>query len=640
VQARITIHAGTAEEQTIEIGDEASIGRAPSNSIRINESRVSRHHARIETRGGQHVILNLGARNGLFVNGSPTDEAPLTDGDEIHLGNICLLYRAEGPARARPDANSPAVVLADGDGEGGLITADYTQLAAPSVAVADPAALAAAHRRLAAFHEVGLAITSILDPSKLRQRIAEVILEKLRAERCVIFRTGYEGELEVAAALSKRQRRETRDQIKIPRTILKLAHERGQAILSNDVNTDMRFEGSRSVAISGIASVLACPLVRPDRKLGVIYVDTLDRTRLFFDEDLRMLTAIASIAAIALENAQAFAATHAENRNLRAALGSQVELIGESEPVQRVLAAISKVAPTDTTILIRGETGTGKELVARAIHETSPRRTGPFIAVNCAALSESLLSSELFGHERGAFTGAHEQRAGKFEIADGGTLFLDEIGEVSTATQVKLLRVLQERTFERVGGVTPLRVDVRIIAATNRDLELAISEGTFRQDLYFRLRVFELELPPLRERRGDLPILAAHFLARSARRLGKPLRGFSPEALEMLANYPWPGNIRELQNAIERAAVMAEHEVLTASDLPSDLRENELLAELDRRIEAFDLALPEIIRWTEKTCIERALRRTSKKVELARLLQISRPTLDKKLREYQITLGS
>jgi transcriptional regulator with GAF, ATPase, and Fis domain len=242
------------------------------------------------------------------------------------------------------------------------------------------------------------------------------------------------------------------------------------------------------------------------------------------------------------------------------------EIVGTSPPLRTVLSHVSKVAPMDSTVLITGETGTGKELVARAIHKRSPRASRAFVSVNCAAIPSSLIASELFGHEKGAFTGAVQRRQGRFELADGGTIFLDEVGELPAETQIMLLRVLQEREVERVGGSGPIRVDVRVIAATNRDLEVAIADGTFRADLFYRLNVFPLEVPPLRARRTDIALLVQYFVHRYAKRAGKRIRGISKETSALLQSYDWPGNIRELQNVIERAVIVADSEILSIDE--------------------------------------------------------------------------
>jgi transcriptional regulator with GAF, ATPase, and Fis domain len=236
------------------------------------------------------------------------------------------------------------------------------------------------------------------------------------------------------------------------------------------------------------------------------------------------------------------------------------EIVGTSAALQRVLSLLSKVAPTDASVLVTGETGTGKELVARAIHRRSHRSSRAFVSVNCAAIPRGLIASELFGHEKGSFTGALQRRLGRFEMAEGGTIFLDEVGELPMETQIALLRVLQEREFERVGGTRSIQTNVRVVAATNRDLRAAIAAGTFRSDLFYRLNVFPIEMPPLRERREDIPVLVEYFIDRCARNVGKDIRGINKKSLDVLQSYPWPGNIRELQNVIERSVIMCETE--------------------------------------------------------------------------------
>jgi transcriptional regulator with PAS, ATPase and Fis domain len=271
---------------------------------------------------------------------------------------------------------------------------------------------------------------------------------------------------------------------------------------------------------------------------------------------------------VALDNARRLETLAVENQHLREEITLQHNMVGESARMQEALRLIAKVAPSESTVLIRGESGTGKELAARAIHQNSPRSDKPFVALNCAAIPETLLESELFGHEKGSFTGAAQQKRGKMEIASGGTLFLDEIGELAPAIQAKLLRAIQEREFERVGGTRPIRVDIRLIAATNRDLDEAAKTRTFRTDLYYRLAVVTLTMPPLRDRREDIPVLANHFVKRYAERCKRKVAGISPEARACLARYDWPGNVRELENAIERAVVVGSSNVIVPEDLP------------------------------------------------------------------------
>jgi two-component system response regulator AtoC len=321
-----------------------------------------------------------------------------------------------------------------------------------------------------------------------------------------------------------------------------------------------------------------------------------------------------------------------ENTRLREQIDKRFGLesfVGESPAIARVLETIRQVAPSRATVLVTGESGTGKELAAHAIHQLSPRRRGPFIAVHCAALSPQLLESELFGHEKGSFTGATERRIGRFEQAAGGTLFLDEIGEIDAATQVKILRVLGERVFERVGGNKPIQADVRLVAATNRDLAKMVAEGKFREDLYFRLNVVQLHLPPLRERSEDIPLLAEHFLSDAARENEKPVRELTSDAMKCLLTYPWPGNVRELRAAIEHGVVMAGGPKITLRDLPAAVREAAHPGALVRG------PMPLNLEETEITLMRRALSECKGNRTLAAAkLGISRRTLHRKLREH------
>ena len=292
---------------------------------------------------------------------------------------------------------------------------------------------------------------------------------------------------------------------------------------------------------------------------------------------------------------------------------------------------LEKIAPTDATVLVRGESGSGKELVARAIHQNSPRRDGPFICLNCAALTETLLESELFGHEKGAFTGATERMIGKFEAADGGTIFLDEIGEMALSTQAKFLRVLEGHPFERVGGNAQIKVDVRVVAATNRPLEEAVRAGTFRRDLFYRLQVVQLDVPPLRDRLDDVPLLADHFLKKFARETGRKMKGFTEAALAKLKGYRWPGNVRELKNVVERAVALGSGPMIDAGDI--------WLSELDIGapvVGAVAVYKPESLEDIEKRHVLETLKFTDgNKSRAAEILGIERSTLDRKLKAYE-----
>jgi transcriptional regulator with GAF, ATPase, and Fis domain len=416
---------------------------------------------------------------------------------------------------------------------------------------------------------------------------------------------------------------------------------------------DTRFAESESIVAAHIVSILCVPLIIRDRLAGAIYVDHRSSQHLFEPRDLEFLLAFSDQAAIAIENARLYGEVEerrqklkAENESLRKEIGagrSLDSLIGRSRAVEQLKETLERVAVSQTTILIRGESGTGKGLVARILHSASTRREGPFIHFNCAALPETLVESELFGHEKGSFTGATGQKPGRFELAKGGTIFLDEIGKVSRSVQAKLLRVVEDRRFERVGGTKTLEADVRIVAATNLNLEEAITTGEFREDLYYRLNIIPIILPPLRERKEDIPYLVEHFFNKIRRDLGQDGKELDPTVLELFFAYRWPGNIRELEAAVHRALVLSRNEVLGLEDFawlgggnlipipaasflpapgPAGLEEGNYQELSDR----FDREL-----------VEQALQRCDGKIrEAARYLGIARNTLKAKLKKYEL----
>lgn len=350
-----------------------------------------------------------------------------------------------------------------------------------------------------------------------------------------------------------------------------ILHDPGDFYASDDLLARTRFAEEQRMLSYGVRSYVILPLIKLGKMIGAIeYLSYSPRTHQ--GEEIATLQAASEIISIAVSNALAYEEIarlkeqlQAENRILQDEIDQRwmfEEIVGSSAPMRRLLDAVARVAPTDSTVLVTGETGTGKELIARAIHRRSPRAGRPLVTVNCASLAPELVASEMFGHEKGAFTGALQRRIGRFESAQGGTIFLDEIGELSPELQAALLRVLQERVFERVGGTEPIEVDVRVVAATNRNLEAEVDAGRFRMDLYYRLNVFPIESPPLRERSADIPVLVDYFVARFAQRMGKPIRSISQSALDAMQKYSWPGNVRELQNVLERAVILADGDVL------------------------------------------------------------------------------
>jgi len=379
---------------------------------------------------------------------------------------------------------------------------------------------------------------------------------------------------------------------------------------------------------------VSVPIVVDGREIGALSIEPPRKK----EADQRFLRVVASMIAQALKVQQLVEGERqrllAENQSLRRELKQRYDftnIIGNSGPMRQVFEQVAQVAPGATTVLVRGESGTGKELIAQAIHYASPRAQKPFVRVSCAALPETLIEAELFGHEKGAFTGAHSRKKGRFELAEGGTLFLDEVGELSLATQVKLLRALQEREFERLGGTETIKANVRVIAATNRVLEKAIAESAFREDLYYRLNVFSIFVPPLRERRPDVLLLANHFLARLAREHGKKIKRISTPAIDMLVAYHWPGNVRELENAMERAVVVCDSSVLHAHHLPPTLQTAEAsgttpTGSLDEQTAAF-----------ERSVISDALKTTrGNRAKAARLLGTTERIVSYKITKYQI----
>jgi transcriptional regulator with GAF, ATPase, and Fis domain len=417
-------------------------------------------------------------------------------------------------------------------------------------------------RDLQGLLKVITALNSIRGLTALERPLLELILDVLPAERAAIILQG--SDLKSLSSVMAWDRVQHGAGIRLCKQIAEGALRRGIALLSNDVED--KAEGIER-------SVMAAPLVVFDRTLGLMYLDTQDRLVRFDTSHLQLCVTIAAIVGTVLENARYLESLESENERLRQEISLHHAMIGNSPPMTEVYQFIAKVARSDSTILLLGESGTGKELVARAIHQNSPRSRHPFVAINCAAITETLLESELFGYEKGAFTGADTQTRGKLEAAESGTVFLDEVGELAPPLQAKLLRVLQEHEFTRVGGTRSIKLDVRLVAATNRDLEAAARRGLFRQDLYYRLNVVSKQMPTLRERREDIPLLASHFLTKHVPKAGRRVTAISAEAERCLTNYQWPGNVRELENAIERALVLGSSEQVLPEDLPESVLE-------------------------------------------------------------------
>jgi Nif-specific regulatory protein len=562
---RLTAIAGRLKGSVFTIEDlPVVIGRETTATLCIADASVSRRHSQIEKEAEDFVILDLESLNGTFINDVPVKRRKLQHGDRVRIGDSQFIF-----LRHDTEVNSKSSEVRFDDGQ--IVSGSTLQ-----VRFNDALYLMA--RDLSALMKVSTTINAIRGVEQLQKTLLELLFEVVPAERgaILLIDSSPQGDdQEFASVFGLYRRRGEDDSIKVSRTVTKWVLHRGESLLISNPSDPKEFEKSDSLLEDRPASILCVPLVMLERTLGVIYLDTKEPQTLFDKDHLQLVSAISAITAVAIENARHIEWLVSENQRLIADFNIEHNMVGESAPIRDVLQFISKVAPTDSTVLLSGESGTGKELAARAIHINSKRANKPFMAVNCAALAESLLESELFGHEKGSFTGALMQKKGRLEIADGGTVFLDEIGELSPALQVKLLRVLQEREFERVGGTRTIKIDIRLITATNKNLEDAVNDGTFRQDLYYRLNVVNLEMPPLRDRPEDIPLLANYFAAKYGDKCNRRITGIAPEAQARLLNYDWPGNVRELENALERAVVLGTTSHILLEDLPESVLESE-----------------------------------------------------------------
>lgn len=568
----------------LEEGKALVVGRNPASEISMSDPSVSKQHCTLLREGGTVLIRDLGSRNGTLVNDSAVRERRLENGDRIGVGDTLFLFQSQEDNFELPagdvvfdetSASQPTVLLRPRD-------AMYLQPAKllGSLATSEPLA-----RNLNALLTISRVVSSERNLERLQRRILHATFEVCpAAERGAILLDPRGGEKFRSICCEPKE-----EVVHVSSTITRQVMGDGVAVLGSDVPHTAGLSAVESLIAAKVHSFLCVPLPSAfDRVIGCIYLVTTNHNSVFQKDDLEMVSAIACLSASALENAQRLAWLEQENERLAAELGTEhhltgdaenMGLVGQSPSIKNVRKVLKKVAPSNATVLITGESGTGKELAARAIHQHSDRKDKPFVAINCAALAKDLLESELFGHEKGSFTGAVGQKKGKLEVADGGVLFLDEIGEMPMELQVKLLRVLAEREFERVGGTKRIYVDIRLVAATNRNLEEEIEEGRFRQDLYFRLNVVPMVMPPLRDREIDVPMLAQHFVDRYTQRGGMKPKTIALEALACLRNYDWPGNVRELENAMERAVVMGSSDVILPEDLPESLLERAPAAE-------------------------------------------------------------
>jgi Nif-specific regulatory protein len=615
-------------------GQRYTLGRATTNRIVLKDEVCSREHAEVYYADGRWRLRDLNSLNGTRVNGDRLDsEWELSPQDEVSLGRTTLVY-------VEDIAQLPDMPLAPAAPENVTIkkrlrhTRFLTPVPPAPTAEDDTSHDGAASRRLShdlsVLYRLAVEMGSAASYPELAQTVLAGLLEATPADAGAVL-TRKDGR---SFDLTEHRHKDphVHHYVGVSQSLSNEVLTSREALLAEDVGQHPDLRHRPSIRDAGATSLICAPFQFNDRVLGLIHLYSTDAAHSLDTDDLEFVMAVARQMGPAAQQLLRQASLVAENVSLRAQLRIESEMVGNSPALKKVEQQIAMVAGTNATVLVRGESGTGKELVARAVHYSSPRKEGPFVCLNCAALPESLLESELFGHEKGAFTGATEKKVGKFEAADRGTIFLDEIGELKPGTQAKLLRILEGHPFERVGGHTPIRVDTRVVAATNQPLEEAVHAGDFRRDLFFRLQVVELRLPPLRERREDIPALAEHFLRRYARDTARKAVGFTPAAIKKMQEYDWPGNIRELRNVIERAVALGLGPVLDAGDIW--LSSLELPGKALSPKAVYEAVTLEEV---EKRHISHTLDHTDwNKSQAAAILQIERSTLDRKIKAYEL----
>ncbi|MCH7988791.1 MAG: sigma 54-interacting transcriptional regulator [Planctomycetes bacterium] len=635
-----------------------TVGRAPTNRIVVHDEICSRNHCEIYQNNKTWTLRDLGSRNGTLIDGIRVDgDWKLHEGERVQIGSCELGFTFD---ISRSFAKSEEVVEIERDSETALeeLYAPPEGESGPSIihrtrssryqTSAEPESIGRdrTSRDLAGLYQLALRMGAAPNAKELAEVVLDGVFSGTSADIGALLllpkattEDPKSGRLRVVSYKSQGDL----PYQKVSEYLSEVVLVNREAVLARDVCDDSRLAGRDDLGQIHAKSVICAPIRTGDAVHGLIHLYSTEPEVPMDPDDLEFTLAVADQFAVALGNmkkreflALGLARARNENQTLRQQLEIESELVGESSSIRQLQERIAKVAPTDATVMIRGESGVGKELVARAIHFSSHRKNKPFICMNCAALSENLLESELFGHEKGSFTGAVSRKLGKFEQAHQGTLFLDEVGEMSLNIQAKFLRVLEGHPFERVGGGIPIEVDVRVVAATNRDLERGIKEETFRKDLYFRLQVMEIEVEPLREHRDDVALLANYFLDRFSRKIGRSLKGFAPAALAALTAYDWPGNVRELQNVIERAVILCANEHISEHDIQlSPLGMLSLTTQSGSSSGEFrEISLDQL----EQEHILATLERTGwNKSRAAQLLGIERSTLDRKLKRYRVS---
>ncbi|MCE9584147.1 MAG: sigma 54-interacting transcriptional regulator [Planctomycetes bacterium] len=712
----------TGETRTLRLGDEAvTVGRAPTNTIQIKDSKASREHCLITRTDKGWKLVDLESANGVLVNGQRTNQHFLKWGDRIEIGAAAFQFEREPgdrepgaetgsqriprftrrslmtgrrlPAPRAKGAGAVEPVDAAADAEQKLrdaidlcldVWAEEGLEAAATIfdevwrahrGTAREGELVEMRDSLLRLMEINKAITTEHNIKRLLEMIIDAVIELTNAERGFIILADAGGATSIRVARNFDREDVKKPEDKISHSIAESVVKQGRTVRAHNAQTDRELHAFMSVTELKLRSLLCVPLRGRDRVLGCFYIDNRFEEGLFTETHQRLLEAFGDQASVAIENARLWEENQKRLEELRTSkeqveklnklLEEKVErqkteltevkadlnrslqklelkynysnIIGRNAAMQEVFRLIDRVTDTNVPVLIQGESGTGKELVARAIHFNGARKATRFVSENCAAITETLLESELFGHVRGAFTGATSDRKGLFELADGGTLFLDEIGDMSLEMQKKLLRTLQSGELRRVGGKDTIHVDVRLISASNKELKGLIKEGLFREDLFYRLNVVTITLPPLRERRDDVPLLVDHILGSLAKESGLPRPTVEEEAMRLLASYNWPGNIRELENELRRLGAMSADSHITGAMLKPEIRQTEPRRSLAPALGGKQLkdVVKEVTEAVEKEAIVQVLKETGwVKTEASRVLGISRVTLDAKIEAY------
>ena len=631
---------GFGDVYPLQGGTRYTLGRAPTNRIVLKDDLCSREHAEVFPEEGGWFVRDLGSLNGTHLNGEQLrKDRRLQPRDELRVGRVQFVFIED--LTQLPDLPQVRSPRAADKTEGleikkRLGQTRYLPPAEPPPGATPPAEPVRTDTRVPPSQAVSVLYRLALDmadattPAELAELVVDALFRATPAEVGAVLAIKEGRELEPVVYRNRGPGQPTYH--KVSNFVSHEVLSSKQAVLAEDVALERHLKDRDSIAELRVASLICAPISAEDQVLGLLHLYRTSPQTPLNQDDLEFTLAVARQLGTVWHRFRRQATLTVEVKSLKDQLRIESELVGESSALDKVETQARRVAETKATVLIRGESGVGKELVARAIHNASPRKNEAFVCLNCAALTETLLESELFGHEKGAFTGATERMIGKFEAADAGTIFLDEIGEMASSTQAKFLRVLEGHPFERVGGNTPIKVDVRVVAATNRPLEEAVRAGTFRRDLFFRLQVVQIDVPPLRDRLGDVPLIADHFLKRFVRETGRKIRGFTPAAVEKLKGHRWPGNVRELRNVIERAVALGLGPMIDVADV--------WLSELDVGGPVVGSSggygyKPEPLEEVEKRHILETLRHTDwNKSQAAAILGIERSTLDRKIKGY------